>query len=84
MSEQPVVAHSYAQATGDPPQETGDEKGLPGKEEECGNCPGVKQGHEDCGYPVDFVVGGGFAIQSFELHFGWNSPLFRCSTTLTG
>jgi hypothetical protein len=28
----------------------------------------MKQAHEGCGYPVDFVIGGWFAVKRFEFH----------------
>jgi hypothetical protein len=83
VSEQPVIAHSDAQTPRNPPKEASHEERFPGKEEEGGHSPGMKQGHENCGNPVDLVVSGGFAIKSFEFHFGW-SPFFGRWITLTG
>ena len=38
------------------------EKRLPGEEEQGRDRADVKQRHESGGDPIDFVIGGGFAI----------------------
>src|SRR5580692_9794685 len=80
MREQPMVAHTNAQASRNPPEEHRHQKSFPGKEEECGNRPHMKQAHEGCGYPVDFVIGGWFAVKCFEFHCG---PCIRCGCSRT-
>ena len=49
VSEEPMVAHAYAEASGKPPQEYGYEKRLPTEHEERGHCTDMKRDHyEDC------------------------------------
>src|SRR5207248_10766418 len=78
MSKQAMIAHAYAEAAGNPPQEAGDEKCLPGKEEQGCNCAYVKGPHEYCGDPINFVVLA-VAFKSFDFHvvspgFGYYFP----------
>ena len=56
MSEQAMVAHADAEAARNPPQEAGNEKCLPGKEEQRCNCADVKGPHKNGRDPVNFVV----------------------------
>jgi hypothetical protein len=68
MREKPVISHTDAQASRDPPQKSGYEESFPSEKEEGCYGPGVKQGHE-CGCdPVDLAVGGGFTVESFKFH----------------
>jgi hypothetical protein len=73
MSKQAMVAHAYAEAAGNPPQETGDEKCLPGEEEQCCNCAYVKGAHENGGNPIDLVV---LAVAFERFYFHVVSPGF--------
>ena len=59
-----------------------DKKSLPGKKEECRDRAHVKQAHESCGYPIDFVVGGWLAVKRFELHCG--VPVFVVGARVSG
>src|SRR3954451_986922 len=78
MCEQAMVAHANAKAAGNPPQEAGDEKCLPSKEEQGCNCAYVKGPHKYCGDPINFVVLA-VAFKSFDFHvvspgFGYYCP----------
>src|SRR6185503_5124492 len=73
MSKQAVVAHAYAETAGNPPQETGDEKCLPSKEEQRCDCAYVKGPHKYSCDPIDFVV---LAIAFERFYFHVVSPGF--------
>src|SRR2546426_797224 len=62
MGEQAVIAHTDAQTSRNPPKEHGNEQRLPGEKKQCDNCPDMKQRHESCSYPVEFVLGRGLTI----------------------
>lgn len=53
MREEAVVAHANAEAAGDPPQEHGDEEGLPMKHEERGDSADVERDHDEESDPDD-------------------------------
>jgi len=53
MRQQAVVSHADAEAPSDPPQEHGNEKGLPAEYEQRCHCAGVKHNHEEGRYPND-------------------------------
>src|SRR5437660_1132234 len=50
------------QTSRNPPKEHGNEQSLPGEKEQRDNCPDMKQRHESCSYPVEFVLGRGLTI----------------------
>src|ERR1700733_9102949 len=68
MRQQAVIAHADAEASRDPPEKDQCEKSFPTEEEKCGDGSDVKQEHERGGNPVDFVLGGGLALERFQLH----------------
>jgi hypothetical protein len=47
MREEPMVAHAYAEASGKPPEEHGDEERLPMKHEERGDGAEVEGNHDE-------------------------------------
>ena len=53
MREEAMVAHAYAEASGDPPQEHGDEEGLPMKHEERGDGAEMECKHDEKRQPND-------------------------------
>lgn len=55
MSKEPVIAHANSQASGNPPQEQGDEESLPREKEKGGNGADVEQGHEESSDPIDLT-----------------------------
>ena len=57
MREQAVIAHSDAEASGDPPQESRNQECLPRKEKKCSNCTYVKSGHKESCDPIHLFVG---------------------------
>jgi hypothetical protein len=63
-----MVAHPDAEATRYPPQENRNEESFPGKEEQRRNSANVKGGHEKCGDPVDWIVGGPLSFELLKLH----------------
>jgi len=56
MRQQAVVSHADAEAPGDPPQEHGNEKGLPAEYEQRCHCAGVEENHEERCYPNDGLL----------------------------
>jgi hypothetical protein len=73
MSEQAMIPHADAEAAGNPPQEAGYEKCLPGKEEQGCNCAYMKGPHEYGSDPIDFVV---LAVAFERFDFQGSSPGF--------
>ena len=67
MGKQPVITHTNAQATRDPPEENCDKKSVPSKEKECRHYPGVKQAHDNSGYPIDVFIAW-LLRQGLEVH----------------
>ena len=51
MGEEAVIAHADAEASGDPPEEDGDEERLPMKHEECGDGADVEDDEDGDGEP---------------------------------
>src|SRR5258708_26443857 len=76
VRQQPVVSHANAQASRNPPQEHGDEQGLPGKEKERRHNSDVKEPHEYRRHPINFAVSSLSFLQTFELHFHEGPRLF--------
>jgi hypothetical protein len=66
MREQAVIAHADAQAGGDPPENDGYQKCLPGKEKQSGDSGHVEYAHENRSDPVNFAVVLRFFLQDFE------------------
>jgi hypothetical protein len=55
MGEQTVIAHADAKATGDPPQENGNPKRLPGKVKKCNYRPDMKSRHKKDSQPIHLI-----------------------------
>src|SRR5437870_4549365 len=53
VRKQAVIAHADSQAAGNPPQEHGNEKCLPGKKEDCCDRADVERQHESGCDPVN-------------------------------
>jgi hypothetical protein len=53
MRQQPMVAHSDAKTSGNPPQHHREQECLPTEEEECSHGADVKYRHEEGGNPHD-------------------------------
>jgi len=53
MREEAMVAHSYAEASGYPPQEYGYQEGFPAEHEERGDGADVERDHDEKRYPDD-------------------------------
>src|SRR5665213_694455 len=52
MREQPVIAHSDSQASGNPPENYGRQYSLPTEEEKCSDRANMKCNHEKGGNPI--------------------------------
>jgi hypothetical protein len=52
MREQPVITHSDAEATRQPPQEDRNPKRLPGEVKECNDCSDVEDCHKNSSQPI--------------------------------
>src|SRR5579862_7398408 len=68
-----MIGHADAQAACNPPEENRNQQGFPGEKEERCNGPDMKQSHESCRDPVDFVFRCLRFFQILQLHFqGWS------------
>src|SRR5712692_8772397 len=83
MSEQPVIAHANAEASGNPPQEHGHEERLPREEKYGCDRADVKKGNRGCGAPIDAIFGCVFLAQIdlsvFGIHGWWLLRRRNCS-----
>src|SRR5580698_2678076 len=51
MSKQPMISHAYANATGNPPQDHGDQERLPGEHKQSCDSAKVKRNHNEGSHP---------------------------------